>query len=267
VLEHDGSYPGDVCASTTHPGHRGIDDSQWEQWRAISGFYEWCRGRGIYLNVPDHYFLCGSNETGMGYRESNWSLPRAQQLVHARQNIFDGTWEKTPSMGWMFVPLVQYQGGGAAAMLEPLSEHLPDYEVHLANLFGAGVQACYRGFRLYDTDATKALLKKWVNFYKEHRAILDSDLVHVRRANGRDVDVLLHANPQVKTRGLAMVYNPLDEPVRRTLLLPLYYTGLRDAVKIRRNNGAAANFPLDRLFRVEITLELPARGFTCLEME
>lgn len=24
VLEHDGSYPGDVCASTNHPGHRGL---------------------------------------------------------------------------------------------------------------------------------------------------------------------------------------------------------------------------------------------------
>ena len=46
VLEHDGSYPGDVCASHAHPGHRGLDDSQWEQWRAITDFYRWCRGRG-----------------------------------------------------------------------------------------------------------------------------------------------------------------------------------------------------------------------------
>src|SRR5581483_987456 len=29
LLEHDGSYPGDVCASTQHPGHRGLEDSQW----------------------------------------------------------------------------------------------------------------------------------------------------------------------------------------------------------------------------------------------
>jgi hypothetical protein len=36
VLEHDGSYPGDVCASTTHPGHRGLDDSQWAQWKKIT---------------------------------------------------------------------------------------------------------------------------------------------------------------------------------------------------------------------------------------
>ena len=104
ILEHDGSYPGDRCASTNHPGHAGLLDSQWKQWKVISDFYKWCRARGIYLNVPDWYYLAGSTKCGMGYRETNWSLPRDQQEIIERQNIFDGTWEKTPSMGWMFVP-------------------------------------------------------------------------------------------------------------------------------------------------------------------
>ena len=39
LLEHDGSYPGDVCASEQHPGHRGLADSRWNQWREISDFY------------------------------------------------------------------------------------------------------------------------------------------------------------------------------------------------------------------------------------
>lgn len=267
ILEHDGSYPGDLCASTTHPGHRGLDDSQWNQWRVISDFYKWCRGRGIYLNVPDYYFLTGSTKTGMGYRETNWSLPRAQQLIHARQNIYDGTWEKTPSMGWMFVPLVQYQGGGAAATLEPLAEHLPDYEAHLANLFGAGVQACYRGPRLYDTDATRALVKKWVDFYKKHRDILDSDLIHVRRADARDIDCLLHVNPSLKERGLAMVYNPLDRAVKKTLRLPLYYTGLTDTAAISREGGTAVSYKLDRGYNVELPIEMGPNSATWFVIE
>ncbi len=53
IIENDGSYPGDVCASTSHPGHKGLNDSQWRQWEAIRDFYQWCRGRGIYLNVRD----------------------------------------------------------------------------------------------------------------------------------------------------------------------------------------------------------------------
>ena len=267
VIEHDGSYPGDLCAATDHPGHRGLNDSQWTQWRTISGFYNWCRREGIYLNVPDFYFLNGSNKVGMGYREDNWSLPRDQQIIHGRQNIFDGTWEKTPSMGWMFVPLTQYHGGGAAATIEPLSQHLDAYEAHLANNFGAGVQACYRGPRLYDTEQTRLLVKKWVDFYKQHRAILDSDIIHVRRADGRDIDCMLHVNPALTIKALAMVYNPLDTPVHRTVTVPLYYSGLTAAARVRERGGAERRFNLDRQFRIEVPIDIEAHGVTWLEIE
>ncbi len=267
LIEHDGSYPGDVCASTRHPGHSGLEDSQWTQWRTIADFYHWCRGRGVYLNVPDWYFLNGSNKSAMGYREVNWSLPRERQIVLGRQNIYDGTWSKAPSMGWMFVPLTEYHGGGAAATLEPLSEHLDAYEAHLAQNFTSGVQACYRGPRLYDTDATKAVVKKWVDFYKSHRAILDSDVIHVRRPDGRDIDCLLHVNPNLKTRGLAVIHNPCDHEVTRNLRLPLYYTGLTDVARIREQQGQAMRYELDRHYDATVPLRIPARGMTWLIIE
>jgi hypothetical protein len=267
VLEHDGSYPGDVCASTTHPGHRGLEDSQWRQWQQIAEFYRWSRGRGVYLNVPDWYFLEGSNKTAMGYREVNWSLPRDRQTILSRQNIFDGTWGKAPSMGWMFVPLVQYQGGGAAATLEPLAEHLADYEQHLAQNFGAGVQAAYRGPRLFDTEQTKAVVKRWVDFYKAHREILDSDLLHLRRPDGRDIDATMHVNAGAREKGLAMVYNPLDQAVSRTLKLPLYYTGLTTTARVRVRDGAAKVYRLDREYGIAVTLEVAAHGVTWVVVE
>ena len=264
VLEHDGSYPGDICASTTHPGHRGLDDSQWTQWKKITDLYGWCRARGVYLNVPDWYFLAGSNKTGMGYRETNWSLPRERQILLGRQNIFDGTWEKTPSMGWMFVPLVEYQGGGEAATLEPLSQHLEAYGAHLAQNFASGVQACYRGPRLYDSDQTKALVKRWVDFYKRHRGILDSDIIHVRRPDGRDLDAILHVNPRLPEKGLAVVYNPLDQDVRTSITLPLYYTGITHAALIREQDDQPRRYVLDRAYRAEVPVKVPARGLTWL---
>ncbi len=267
LLEHDGSYPGDVCASSEHPGHCGLDDSQWTQWRTITDYYKWCRARGVYLNVPDFYYLSGSNKSGMGYRETNWSLPRAQQIIHGRQNIYDGTWQKTPSMGWMFVPLTQYHGGGAAATIEPLSEHLDAYEAHLANNFGSGVQACYRGPRLYDTDETRTVVKTWVDFYKEHRAILDSDLIHLRRADGRDIDGIMHVNPQLPQRALAMFYNPLPVEATRSIRLPLYYTGLTDTARIRQEDAAGQTVKLDREFGVTLPVTVPAQGCTWLIVE
>ena len=267
ILEHDGSYPGDPCLATHHPGHDGFDDSQWSQFRKIQSFYHWCRANGIYLNVPDWYFLNGSSKTGMGYRETNWSLPRHQQEIIERQNIYDGTWEKTPSMGWMFVPLVQYHGGGAAATIEPLKEHLPHFGQRLANLFGAGVQACYRGPQLYDAPETKALVEKWVDFYKSHRRILDGDIIHIRRPDGQDYDAILHVDPSGETKGLLMVYNPLTEDIHRTLRVNLYYTGLKDAARISEQGRKFKEYRLDRDYSIGLEVHIPAKSQTWFVIE
>ena len=267
LFEHDGSYPGDLCASARHPGHRGLADSQWTQWQAIVELYRWCRGRGVHLNVPDWYFLNGSNKVFLGYREENWTLPRESQVILSRQNIFDGTWQKTPSMGWSFLPLVNYKGGGPAALIEPLAEHLDAYEAHLAQNFGCGIQACYRGWRVYDAEATTATVKKWTQFYKKYRPILDSDLIHVRRPDGRGLDAMLHVNPQLKQKGLAFVFNPRDREVQTTLVLPLYYTGLTEMAAVRREEGDPVQCPLDRKFQISLPLKIAARSWTWLAIE
>lgn len=262
VIETDGPFHGDVCASTAHAHHRALEDSQVAQWQACCNFYHECRKRGVYINTPDWYYLNGSNKCALGYRETNWSLPRERQIVIGRQNIFDGTFEKTPSMGWMFVPLVEYHGGGAAATLEPLHEHLKEYEWHLAQNFGSGVQACYRGPRLYDADDTKAVVKKWVDFYKKHRAILDSDLIHVRRADNQQIDCMLHVNPRLEERGLAMVYNSSDREQSATLRLPLYYTGLSDTAQLHQEDGHAKKYSLNRDYTIELPVTLKPMSIT-----
>lgn len=262
LLEHDGSYPGDFCASEKHPGHTGYADSQWKQWKKISDFYKFCRKEGIYLNVPDFYYLTGSNKSGMGYRETNWSLPRAQQVIHTRQNIYDGTWQKTPSMGWMFVPLTQYHGGGAAATIEPLSEHLDHYELMLMSNLGAGVQACYRGPRLYDSDQTKKMVKKCVEWYKRHRDVLEGDVLHLRRADGRDIDYWLNVNPAGAEKGLLMIYNPLNIEVKKTIRVPLYYTGLTDIAKISHRDDKPKEFKLDRNYCIMLPVKVEPNSYT-----
>jgi hypothetical protein len=267
LLEHDGSYPGDYCAADTHPGHHGLEDSRWNQWREISEFYKWCRGEGFYLNVPDHYFLSGSTKTGMGYREENWSLPREQQVIHTRQNIYDGTWEKLPSMGWMFVPLTEYQGGGAAATIEPLSEHLDHYRSMIQSNLGLGVQACYRGPRLFDTDATRDMVKTQVEWFKSHRDILESDLIHGRRADARDLDWMLHVNPKLKEKGMLVVFNPLNQLVKKTLRVNLHYTGVKDQARVRDASGNTRRIRLDSSESADIAVQVPAQGMSWYVVE
>lgn len=267
LLEHDGPYPGDVCASTKHPGHKGLDDSQWVQMTMQKEFYQWLNGRGVYVNAPDWYFLDGSHKIALGYREVNFSLSREQQKILNRQNIYDGTWDKIPSMGWGFVPLTKYQGGGAEAVLEPLSEHLTDYKQLMMQYYGAGVQACYRGPRLYDTDATKQVVKETIDWYKTYRDILNSDIIHLRRPDGRDWDGIMHVNPALKEKGFVMLYNPLKEVITRKIKLPLYYTGLSKDVTIKTAEGKAKKYLIARDYSVEIELTLPAEGYAWLVIE
>ncbi|WP_199748300.1 alpha-galactosidase [Pedobacter sp. KBW01] len=267
IWENDGPYPGDVCASTTHPGHTGLDDSQWKQMEIQKELYTWLNEKGVYINAPDWYFLDGTHKIALGYREVNFSLPRDHQKVLNRQNIYDATWIKTPSMGWGFVPLTQYQGGGSAATLEPLADHLKDYEQLMMQYYGAGVQACYRGPRLYDTEETKQTVVNVINWYKKYRNVLNSDVIHLRRADGRDWDGILHVNPDQKEKGLMMLYNPTKEKIVRTIKVPLYYTGLTDIARVKEKEGSFKNYKLNRDYTVDLTFTIAPESYTWFVIE
>ncbi|MEP6737903.1 MAG: alpha-galactosidase [Chryseolinea sp.] len=267
IWENDGPYPGDVCASTKHPGHTGLADSQWRQMEIQKDLYHWLNEHGVYINAPDWYFFDGTNKIAIGYREVNFSLSRDQQKILNRQNIYDGLWEKTPSMSWGFVPLTKYQGGGPEAVLEPLSDHLDDYKQLMFQYYGAGVQACYRGPRLYDTDKTRDTVKEMIEWYKKYRDILNSNVIHLRRADGRDWDGIMHVSTTLKQRGLLLLYNPTKEKITRTIRVPLYYSGLTTEATIKEKDISIKKYKLDRNYEVNITFTLEAEGYSWFVIE
>ncbi len=267
IWENDGPYPGDVCASTFHPGHKGYDDSQWRQMEIQKDLYKWLNERGIYINAPDWYFLDGTHKIAVGYREVNFSLSRAQQKIINRQNIHDGTIEKTPSMGWGFVPLTKYQGGGEDAVLEPLQDHLEDYEQLMMQYYGAGVQACYRGPRLYDTDKTRAKVQSVIDWYKKYRSILNADMIQLRRADGRDWDGWLHVDPALSQKGLMMLFNPTNETITRTIQLPLYYTGLKDKATIAAKGNTSKIYTMNRAYETSFSFTLAPGAYEWFTIE
>ena len=165
------------------------------------------------------------------------------------------------------MPLVEYHGGGAAATLEPLHEHLYEYRTLMFQNYGAGVQACYRGPRLYDTPETRQVVKDMIDWYKKYRRILNCDIIHLRRPDAQDWDGIMHVSPEGKERALALFFNPTDRDMTRTVSLPLYYTGLRGRVRIRREEDKARTYELDGRGRASLTLTIPARGYTWYVVE
>ena len=125
---------------------------------------------------------------------------------------------------------------------------------------GLGVQACYRGPRLFDSDRTRDMVKEKVAWFKKYRKILESDVIHGRRADGRDLDWMLHVNPNLKNKGMLLVYNPTDQPISKTIRVNLYYTGLSDQATIREQDSIAKVAPLARDYSVEVRVTVEANG-------
>jgi hypothetical protein len=72
---------------------------------------------------------------------------------------------------------------------------------------------------------------------------------------------------------LAVVFNLLDQDERRSIGLPLYYTGLTNTALIREQDGRPKRYMLDRAYRVEVPVTVPddfcreAHGMTWLVIQ
>jgi hypothetical protein len=106
------------------------------------------------------------------------------------------------------------------------------------------------------------LLQKWVGFYKTYRDILDSDIIHLRRPDGRDWDGLLHVSAKLKNKGFLSLYNPLSVPITREIKVPLYYTGLTDRVNVSQEGMTGKIYRLERDYTVKLKVTIPAKGYT-----
>lgn len=262
MLETDGPYGGGACAATNHSHHTGLSDSVYMQTQFQANLYAALREKNVFINQPDNYFFQGGSKTGMGYNEDQYNLPRVQDVSVSRAGMFEDTYQHTVTQGWMFVPLVDYHGGGAAAAFDPMTPHLTDYEWALAQYMGYGVAACYRGYRLYDTPQAQAVVTKWVSFYKKHRSVVTSDLIHLRRADMQGIDAVLHVAPNSTERGLAIFFNPTDSAVELNVSLPVYYTGISTTVMVAQEEAAPTSVAVTRDYTVPLQLRMPAMGIT-----
>lgn len=255
----DGPYHGDCCAATNHPHHKGLEDSQWAQWKWMCQLLHEGQRRDLYMPAPDWYFLNGQACTGMGYREAVDNIDIVLQTVICRQYIYDGTWHKTASMGWVNVNTRVLPGG--------MEKSLDKYERQFFGLLSSGAAVSITGHRLYDGPKSRAMLRKWTDWYRRYQALIQGDIIHLRRPDGRDLDYTLHVNPANLEKGMLLVFNPLNEVVKKELTVPLYYTGLTDTAQIREQEGTAKTLKLDREFNVHMPVTIPANGYSWFVVE
>ena len=111
------------------------------------------------------------------------------------------------------------------------------------------------------------MVQEVIGWYKRYRDILNSDIIHLRKPDARDWDGIMHVNPRLREKALAMFFNPTDTEMVRTVRLPLYYTGLQRKTRVREQEGKAKTYRLTADHEVELTVRIPARGFTWYVVE
>ena len=253
-IEIDGPYHFYTCTGN-RPGqtehlHKGLSDSRYQQWlKSTVEIYIRLRKLGIYINTPDWFYLSGTNKCAVGYEEIGFSQPRRTQLLLNRIYNYMGTYHKIPSMGWGFLPVEEYHGGGSAAKFEPLTENLAEYDWALAEAAASGVWPCVRGRRLYDGELCRSVVKYWTDVIRRHRKLLNSDTVHAYPPKpgedlslAADMDVILQENHDTPDRLFLMVCNQTQEARTKTFLLPAFYTGL---TKLDRPHAAPRSGSFD----------------------
>jgi hypothetical protein len=106
-----------------------------------------------------------------------------------------------------------------------------------------------------------------VEWYKKYRDILNADIIHLRRADGRDWDGIMHVNPALKIKGMALLFNPLKQAITRTIQLAVYYTGLTNIARVREKEGAEKQYAVDRNNNITLTFTIAPESYTWFTIE
>ena len=59
-----------------------------------------------------------------------------------------------------------------------------------------------------------------------------------------------------------MLFNPLSVPIKRSIEIPVYYTGRQKEISIREKEGPARTSPVKRDHTITLEVNLPAKGYS-----
>ena len=77
-----------------------------------------------------------------------------------------------------------------------------------------------------------------------------------------DYDCVLHVNPYITNRGLAMVFNPTSHAITKNISLPLYYTGISNKALVMQEGSAGTTYDLARDYTISLPIKMEPMTIT-----
>lgn len=268
-MDTDGPYEQAPCGSKSHEHHRDLLDSQVAQFHDNVAWYQtlWSApnplslvGTGVMISCPDPYEqVAGTTMQPIGYTDA-WGRveDRWEWLVTGRVYIHDGTFWKPPTNGAINLDLNR-----AGSMSS--DDDLAFLDVGLAQFLGVAGRSFQYG-ALYQNSASQALWVKWMGWLQQYRSILASDIIHIRKPDGRSWDAMMHVDPTSKDgdpKGFALFFNPTNSTIAVNFGLSVYYCGFEPGTSVNMlwMNGTSANIQQEAFFTLPVASVLKPRGY------
>jgi len=181
-------------------------------------------------------------------------------LLMGRTYAHDGTFWKPTTNGDVCFDLNRAGNMTSADELQYL-------DTGLATFLGAAGH-CFQGGPLWLNDASRAIVTRWTAVFDKYRALLNGDVVHVRKPDGRGWDAMMHVLPSAaagEPRAFAIFFNPLaSRAVSVNTSLCIYYANFASGpapVRVEWDDGEVEQATQDAAFSVRLSRSVPAHGY------
>jgi hypothetical protein len=181
-------------------------------------------------------------------------------LLMGRTYAHDGTFWKPTTNGFFGFDLAR-----AGNMSTP--DELQFLDTGLATFVGVAGRNFDSG-ALWLNDASKAIFLRWMALLDTYRALLNGDLVHVRKPSGTSWDAMMHVLPSAaagEPRAFAIFFNPLaTRAASVNTSLCVYYANFAAGpapVRVQWSNGDVEQATQDAAFSVRLSRVVPPRGY------
>jgi hypothetical protein len=183
------------------------------------------------------------------------------QITQFRSNLMTANDQLPPSCRWGFMSVGKMYGGVRPSMVDDPENEPVRLEHALATHLGLGFTACLHGKHLFAGPQSKALVKKWIDFYNRYRPLLTGRTLTLRSPDMHGLDGVFHCNPNQNPCGVAVIFNPSDRELTGTFILPLEFAGWtpdRPAMIRPHGEGQPLPLPLDDQGQALLEIHLPA---------
>lgn len=262
-VDIDGPYDAFLCYSDKH-GHHTPEESEYRNWEVQTAFYRKLREMGIYYSSPQNLspIMHGANKLVCGEYEA--PDPRYRTVWDAILGFRKRAWYSTiinpPTVILMNVSETWKFDNVLKTDMDAL-EHL------LATFFGYGFAAGLGIMGYYNSKRSRETIRKWVQFFKRYRDILESDVIHLRYPDGRSIDTIMHVNKETSPQGLIMAYNPTELNLTESIIFPLKYFAPYKKILIKSVDGAVVEPACSSNNMALLNVSLEPRKLTYFELK